>query len=108
MGTGVKRVEFPVAVIFKSHHSGMETRQIRSRGHSVRSALNRTIVGWKHDEIQDALDKRRDFKSHHGGMETAAKSLATHPTSAATLNRTIVGWKPARIDCSSLAVNIRL
>ncbi len=56
---------------FKSHHSGMETGEtILELVTEVVSALNRTIVGWKHNR------------------------KGSQPLQEPALNRTIVGWKP--------------
>ncbi len=53
---------------FKSHHSGMETK-----------------------EVQFPAGIENLFKSHHSGMETPAP--AGNLLNPGALNRTIVGWK---------------
>ncbi len=54
---------------FKSHHSGMETPGQRFRP-GRENTLNRTIVGWKREEVIKVGPVGDTFKSHHSGMET--------------------------------------
>ncbi len=66
---------------------------MRSVGNAAAAlALNRTIVGWKH-ELYSLLCEVVSgcFKSHHSGMETTLNQPRCQGRAA--LNRTIVGWK---------------
>ncbi len=78
---------------FKSHHSGMEMVGAQASAHSTPPTLNRTIVGWKFEEMLWAAAWELDFKSHHSGMESSL--VLTGPVLEIPLNRTIVGWKLA-------------